>query len=272
MHISQPAVTKHIKELESKLGVALFARRGNKIYLTNEGTLALTHLKSIKKQYASLEYELGNITGNHKGELTIGASSTISQYVIPAVLASFHKRYPEIRITLLNGNSSEIEELLLKGKIDLAMVENDSSRSDIRYIPVMDDKIIAITGATSVYAGLKEISLIDLEQIPLLLRERGSGTLEVIEKSLKGKGIGIDHLNIFMHLGATETIKNFLDNFDGIALVSEWAIKREAESKRFKTINLKNILFERQFRAATLLGPEFRIPWLFIDYFKEYNI
>ncbi|MFA6951210.1 MAG: LysR family transcriptional regulator [Lentimicrobiaceae bacterium] len=272
MHISQPAVSKHIKELENKLNVALFTRRGNKIYLTNEGTLALTHLKSIRKQYASMEFELGNITGNQKGELTIGASSTISQYVIPSVLASFHKRYPEIKITLLNGNSYEIEELLLVGKIDLAMVENDSSRANIRYIPVMNDNIIAITGVSSAYAGLKEISLNDLTQIPLLIRERGSGTLEVIEKSLKVKGISIDNLNIFMHLGATETIKNFLDNFDGIALVSEWAIKREALNKRFKTIKIKNLSFERHFRAATLLGPTFRMPWLFIEYFKEYNI
>lgn len=272
MHISQPAVSKHIKELENKLNVALFTRRGNKIYLTNEGTLALTHLKSIRKQYASMEFELGNLTGNQKGELTIGASSTISQYVIPSVLASFHKRYPEIKITLLNGNSYEIEELLLVGKIDLAMVENDSSRADIRYTPVMNDNIIAITGVSSAYAGLKEISLNDLTQIPLLIRERGSGTLEVIEKSLKVKGISIDNLNIFMHLGATETIKNFLDNFDGIALVSEWAIKREALNKRFKTIKIKNLSIERHFRAATLLGPAFRIPWLFIEYFKEYNI
>lgn len=271
LHISQPAVSKHIKEMESKMGIALLERRGNRVYLTKAGEKAFKHLNIIKQQYSEMEFDLAQTMSGFKGSLRVGASSTIAQYVLPAVLAAFHKRYPEIKVSLLNGNSVEIEKLLLERKVDIALVENESLHSNINYYGFMKDRVVAVTATNSVYAGIDEITPAELNKIPLLLRERGSGTLEVTKRALQKKGIDLDTLNIFMNLGTTEAIKNFLENFDGIALMSEWAVKREVIDKRFKTLNIKGLKITREFRVAFASGPLLKTPSLLFSFLKEFK-
>lgn len=269
--VSQPAVTNHIKELEAKYQTALFDRKGNRVYLTEAGKRLYRHLKVIRQHYEELEFDLGQITNRFKGSLKIGASSTISQYLIPKVLAAFHKRYPEIELLLLNGNSFEMEQKLVDNEIDIAMVENASSRSNIRYIDFMDDEIIPVTSSNSIYAKKKQISPADFQEIPLVLREKGSGTLEVIQNALKQHKIILDKLNILIHLGSTEAIKSFLADFDGIALVSEKSIEKEMLLKEIVRINLKGIQLNRKFRIALLQGHESITPKLFIDFLNIHN-
>ena len=271
LFISQPAVTKHIKELESRLNITLFERKGNKIYLTKAGKLTYSYLKKIKQEYREMEYELGRLNDTFKGTLRIGASSTISQYLIPKVIAAFHKRYPKIELYLLNGNSFDMEQKLIDKEIDLALVENESSQSNIKYMDFLDDEIIVVTGSNSVYSKKKSISVADFQTLPIVLREKGSGTLEVIQKSLAKQDIHIDKLNIFIHLGSTEAIKNFLCEFDGIALVSEKAIEKELRLKEITKLNLKNISLTRKFRIAFLQGHEVSSTKLFIEFLSAYN-
>jgi DNA-binding transcriptional LysR family regulator len=271
LFISQPAVTKHIKELESRLNIALFERKGNKIYLSKAGKLTYSYLKKIKQEYREMEYELGRLNDTFKGTLRIGASSTISQYLIPKVIAAFHKRYPKIELYLLNGNSFDMEQKLIDKEIDLALVENESSQSNIKYKDFLDDEIILVTGSNSVYSKKKSISVADFQTLPIVLREKGSGTLEVIQKSLAKQDIHIDKLNIFIHLGSTEAIKNFLCEFDGIALVSEKAIEKELRLKEITKLNLKNISLTRKFRTALLQGHEVSSTKLFIEFLSAYN-
>ncbi|MFA5298687.1 MAG: LysR family transcriptional regulator [Lutibacter sp.] len=271
LFISQPAVTKHIKELESKLNSALFERKGNKVYLTKAGKMTYDYLKKIKQQYEELEFELGRMNDTFKGTLRIGASSTISQYIIPKVIALFHKRYPKIELFLFNGNSFEMEQKLLENEIEIALVENDSSQSNIKYIDFIDDEIVVVTGSQSIYAKLKSISLIDFQQIPIVLREKGSGTLDVIQKHLLKNNIKFENLNILIHLGSTEAIKNFLCDFDGIALVSEKSIEKELLLKQITKINIKGIQFNRTFRIAYRQGPESLSSKLFTELLFKYN-
>jgi DNA-binding transcriptional LysR family regulator len=272
LFISQPAVTKHIKELESKLKIALFERVGNKVFLTRAGKLTYGYLIKINQQYEELEFELGRMNDTFKGTLRIGASSTISQYLIPKVIAAFHKRYPKIELFLFNGNSFEMEQLLLENKIEIALVENDSSKQNIKYTNFLDDEIVTVTGSQSVYSKLKSISLIDLQQIPIVLREKGSGTLEVIQKQLAGNNIKLDDLNILIHLGSTEAIKNFLSGFDGIALVSEKSIEKELLLKQIVKIPMKGVVFNRKFRIAFRQGHETLASKLFAEFLLKYNL
>ncbi|MDD2197387.1 MAG: LysR substrate-binding domain-containing protein [Bacteroidales bacterium] len=271
LFISQPAVTKHIKELESNLNCTLFERKGNKVYLTNAGKTAYAHLKKIAQQYEELEFELGRMNDTFKGTLRIGASSTISQYLIPKVIAAFHKRYPEIELFLFNGNSFEMEQKLLGNEIEVALVENDSSQLSIKYADFLDDEIVIVTGSNSAYSKLKSISIADFQQIPIVLREKGSGTLEVIQKQLIKNNIKFDNLNILIHLGSTEAIKNFLSDFDGIALVSEKSIEKELLLKQITKISIKGVQFNRKFRIAFRQGHEALSSKLFTEFLSRYN-
>jgi LysR family transcriptional regulator, transcriptional activator of the cysJI operon len=272
LNISQPAVTRHIKELEKHYKTNLFERKSNKIYLTKAGEKVYNAFKIIAQQYRNLDFEIGQMHNSISGEFKIGASSTISQYVIPKVIASFHKRYPKIQIYLMNGNSFEMENLLLDNKIDIALVENYSSQSCIRYRDFLDDELIVVTGKDSVYAKRENITRDDLLQIPIVLREQGSGTLEVIKQTLLQQNIGFENLNTLIHLGSTESIKNFLQDFDGLAIVSEKAVQTELYLKTLVKLKVTGFTISRKLRIAYKLGHKSQQVELFENFLLSYNI
>jgi DNA-binding transcriptional LysR family regulator len=272
LFISQPAVTKHIKELEYNLKTSLFQRKGNKIYLTKTGKLTYNYLKKINQLYRELEFEIGVLSNTFKGILRIGASSTISQYLIPKILAAFHKRYPNIELFMYNGNSFEMEQKLLDNQIDIALVENETSHPNIKYTDLIDDELIIVTGTNSVYSKRKYISIPDLYEIPIVLREKGSGTLQVIEKIFERQSIDFNKLNILIHLGSTEAIKNFLCDFNGIAIVSEKSIEKELRLKEITKLYIKNIHLNRKFRVAMRQGDYVSSSKLLIDFLFNYNL
>ncbi|MCE5345739.1 MAG: LysR family transcriptional regulator [Bacteroidales bacterium] len=272
LNISQPAVTRHIKELEERYKTNLFERKSNKIYLTKAGEKVYNAFKEIAQQYRNLDFEIGQLQSSISGEFKIGASSTISQYVIPKVIASFHKRYPKIQIYLMNGNSFEMEKLLLDNQTDIALVENHTSQSGIRYRDFLDDELIVVTGKNSVYAKRETIGKDDLLQIPIVLREQGSGTLEVIKQTLSQQNIGFENLNTLIHLGSTESIKSFLQDFDGLAIVSEKAVQNELYLKTLVRLKVTGLTISRKFRIACKQGHKSQQVELFEKFLLNYSI
>ena len=272
LHISQPAVSRHIKELEQRYDASLFERKGNRIYLTGAGVKLYQALKEIAQHYRELDFEMGELHNAQAGEIRVGASSTIAQYVIPRVMASFHKRYPHIRLHLMNGNSFEMEQLLLDNRIDLALVENLSSQAGIRYRDFLHDELIVVTGKSSLYAERATIEKEDLLQIPLVLREEGSGTLEVIRQYFAQQKILFEDLNTPIHLGSTESIKNFLLDFNGLAIVSEKAVRNELYLKTLVKLQVIGITFPRTFRIAHKIGHKSRQAEQFEQFLLNYEL
>jgi DNA-binding transcriptional LysR family regulator len=271
LNISQPAVTRHIKELEERYHTNLFERKGNKIYLTKAGESVYNAFKQIAAQYRELDFDIGQMQNSIIGEFNIGASSTISQYIIPRIIASFHKRYPKIQIFLRNGNSFEMEQALQENQVDMALVENCSSQPGIRYKNFMDDELIVVTGANSVYAKREELRKDELIKTPIVLREQGSGTLEVIKEALKRQKIEFERLNTLIHLGSTESIKNFLSDFDGLAIVSEKTVTTELYLKTLVKLKVTGFTIPRKFRMAFRYGHKSRQVELFENFLQGYN-
>ena len=198
LYISQPAITRHIQELEAKYHIALFERMGNKIKLTRAGEILLEHSERIVEDYKRLEYDLHLLTNTYAGELRIGASTTIAQYVLPAVLAKFVDKFPDVKISLLNSNSRQIESALGEHRIDLGMVEGIQHTPNIKYTVFMQDELVAVVSNRSKLSRRDEISLCELPHIPLVLREQGSGTLDVLEAALLPYSIKLSYLNVQM--------------------------------------------------------------------------
>ena len=271
LFISQPAVTNHIKKLEERLQVRLFDRKGNRIYLTATGSNVYASLKQIKQAYDDMEFRITEMQNTHKGSLHIGASSSIAQYYLPHVVAAYNKRYPHIEIFLYNANSFQVEQQLLADEINLALVENKVSHPNIHYTEFLTDEIVVVTGSTSVYARKKSLQLSDLLKIPLVLREKGSGTLEVIKDTLQKQGVAFEQLPVSMHLGSTEAIKNFLIGFDGIALLSEKSIEKELRLKELTKLKIKGVDFTRSFRVAQRQGEQNHIAKHFISFLLTYK-
>ena len=127
LYVSQPAISKHIQELETEYSTRLFERMGTHITLTPDGELLLSHAEKILKQYKQLDFEMNLLTQRHIGELRLGASTTIAQYVLPPYLATFQQKFKQIKLSLINGNSSDIEKAVEEHRIDLGLIEGCSS-------------------------------------------------------------------------------------------------------------------------------------------------
>lgn len=266
LSISQPAVTKHIKELENHVSLALFYRRGNKIQLSPAGEVLLRHTEKIHELYRQLEFDLNRLNETYKGVLHVGSSTSITQYILPPLLARFHDIHKEVKVQLVNGNTEQIEQALINNEIELGVVEGKSKRRDIHYTPFVKDEIVLVCSSRHPWSEKEEIKPESLKNIPLLLREPGSGTLEVISDALKEKGIKLSDLQVEMQLGSTEAIKSYLQHSNCMAFLSLHAILKELETNTLKIIEVKKMPIHRHFYFITPIGPEGGLPSLLIRF------
>lgn len=254
LFVTQPAVTKHIQELEHHFGTALFDRRGNQISLTSAGSVLLRHAETIMATYRQLEFDMNALKGQPGGTLRLGASTTVAQYVIPPVLARFHEQSADVSISMLSGNTEQVEQQLLNDDIDLGLVEGRTHHSDIRYTPFVKDELVLICRADHPLADRDEITLDELRAVPIVLRERGSGSLEVIEHALRGVGLRLTDLTVEMQLGSTESIKSYLSSSRCMAFVSVFAVQDELRLGTLKIVDVQNLSIQRDFYSIQLQG------------------
>lgn len=264
--ISQPAVTKHIKELENRFNIALFDRKGNKVMLSSAGEVLLRHTEKILEIYRQIEFDLNQFNETLQGTLHVGSSTSITQYILPPLLAKFHKLHQDIKVELLSGNSEQIEQALLNKDIELGIVEGKSKKREIHYTPFLRDEIVLVCSGKTSLMKKEEILPEELKGIPLLLREPGSGTLEVIANVLKQKGIRLSDLTVEMQLGSTEAIKSYLQHSDCMAFVSLHTIFKELQTGELRIIEIKKTPIPRHFYFITRQGPEGGLPTLLIQF------
>mgnify|MGYP001226737924 FL=1 len=266
LFVSQPAITKHIQELESTYQARLFDRQGSKISLTEAGKLLLEHCGRILEDYKRLEYEMHLLHNEYTGELRLGASTTIAQYVLPPLLASFIKKFPQVNLSLMNGNSREIEAALQEHRIDLGLVEGVFRLPNLKYSHFLDDELVAVVHTKSKLSTPEEITSKDMLSIPLVLRERGSGTLDLIERGLSQCGIKLSSLQVLMYLGSTESIKLFLENANCMGIVSIRSISRELASGIFRVVEVKDMPMLRDFSFVQQQGQEGGLAQVFMQF------
>lgn len=271
LFITQPAVSKHIHELEEQYQTSLFNRTGSKVELTKAGELLYRHAEHILDNFKLLEFEMNQLNETFSGELRLGASSTISQYVLPSLLALFIKRYPDIKLTLLSGNSHEIEQALLDNRIDIGMIEGSYRNPALKYAYYRNDEIVLICRSESIYAKEDEITLEECRSLPMIMREYGSGTLDVIEEKLSEKHLKLSAFNIILQLGSTESIKNFLLQTDCVAFVSVLSILPELKNGLFKVIEVTDFPLERTFQFITSHGALRSQAQTFISFASTHN-
>ena len=269
LHISQPAVSKHIAELETHYGVQLFERVGGRIRLTGEGELFVSHAEAICESYRELAMAMNRRAGRVEGRLAIGASSTIAQYVLPRLLAAFVKRYPDVRLDVCTGNSEAIEEALEAHRIELGLVEGRRQRAGLRYTPWRKDELVLVTSTLNTPPS-EEVTPSQLCALPLVVRERGSGTLEVIEEALAAHGLKLDELNILLQLGSTESIKLFLTSSpSAYAIVSVAAVARELMDNRLRIVETPELDFGRKLSLVSLHGAQNSLAERLADFLQH---
>ena len=270
--ISQPAVTKQINELERLLGKPLFLRHGNRISLTDDGVRLLEYANRILALYGELRDAFVEEQGAFSGEIRLGASTTLSQYVLPGLLAKFRKLYPDVRVTLFNGNTEQIERQIADGKLDFGMIEGTASNPALHYELFMDDELVLVTSASNTSFTREEITAADLPALPLVIRENGSGTLDVLSRELSRHGLSLRQLHIEMQLGSTESIKHYLFYSDSFAFVSGQAVLDELAANRLRVVEVGDMELVRRFSFVTAHGQRSRLTDLFKQFcLNHYN-
>ena len=253
LSITQPAVSRHIGELEARYGMPLFSRGSSGVALTKAGELLLSHAERLLSAYQKMDYDMELLSQTSQGRLSVGASTTIAMYLLPPVLAAFMERAGGVEVSMLSGNSENVEQWLRDGTVDIGFVENASRRPWLHYEPLMADELVLVAGTSGRYAGVESVTVEELRSIPLVLREKGSGTREIIENALARHGVGVQDLRVVIELSSTEAIKSFVRSSDTMAIVSVIALHRELADGSLRIVDIDGIDMPREF--ATVVRP-----------------
>ncbi|HTI60611.1 LysR substrate-binding domain-containing protein [Mucilaginibacter sp.] len=273
LFITQPAVTKHIRELEHQLNTQLFKRNGNNITLTTAGKVLLQYAEKIFQTYAEMETELAQLSNIEAGTLHIGASTTVAQTILPRLLALFKKTYPAIAFTFTQANTDQVTQQVLSDKIDIAIVEGAAHYPQITYTPFAKDEIVLVTRAGNQLAKKAEITPKQLPAIPLVLREAGSGTLDVIFNAMAGVQINPKDLNIEIQLESSIAIKEYLLYSETATFLSIQSVVSELKYNELTVIDIKGLDIFRTFEFIQLQGKYTRLTELFKRFcISNYNL
>jgi DNA-binding transcriptional LysR family regulator len=255
LRLTQPAVTQQIKALEEQFGRPLFHRGGGGISLTPGGAALLPFAERIRLLSEEAFAAVADAYGQQAGELRVGASQTIAQYLLPTFLAAFLQKSPGVRITARSGNSDQMLAALISGDIQVALLEGPEQRTDVNIEPFMEDHMVLVVPAGHEWAGQK-VTLDELRSQPLLTREFGSGSRRIVEQALAGAGLKAKDLSIQMEFDSTEGLLNAVEAGLGVTFVSRLAVRNQLALGTLKLARVVGLKLSRSFSLAYPAGPE----------------
>lgn len=218
LHISQPAISKGVRELEAQLGTRLLERGGpGGVALTEAGRVLAGHAAALFTAERAAEEDLAAFRGLHRGTLAIGASTTIATYLLPRVIGAFHRRHPQVELRLTSVNTHAVVELLLARELDVALVEGPVEEPGLLAEPWGEDEMVLVAGATHPLASVEAPAPEALAGELILVREPGSGTRDVGFEALAAWGVQPRRT---LEVGSTEAIKQLVAAGVGVAVVS----------------------------------------------------
>jgi DNA-binding transcriptional LysR family regulator len=239
LHMTQPAVTFQVRQLEEYFNTRLFDRTHNKVSLTPAGERVSEFAERIFDLYSEMENTVRDLTGEISGALTIGASTTIAEYMLPALLGEFKNRYPDINLRLKVSNSEGIVSMVEQNVIDLGVVESSVSNKNLIVEVCHYDQLVVIAAPDHelVKRGGK-VRASDILRYPFVSREEGSGTRDVITQYLMDEKVNPGDLNLSLELGSPESIKGAVEAGMGITIISRSIIGKELKLNTLAELQL----------------------------------
>lgn len=256
LHLSQPTVTHIIKQLEQELETRLFDRTTHSVKLTETGELLVPYAKKILELQEEVRRNIALKEQTVSGTFFIGASLTTAEVVVPKLVRDYQRLYPQVRIYIEVNNSEIILQGLQTGRLHFGIIEAPLTSPSLVIEPFMTDELICITSSLYPLLDAPEehsgIALKELAHLPLIMREKGSGTRLVLEEALARHNIQIEPSRIIVELNSTEAIKEMVVNGLGVAVLSRHLIKKELALRLVKAYPLQPERLERSFYYAYL--------------------
>ncbi|MBT2286234.1 LysR family transcriptional regulator [Paenibacillus polymyxa] len=252
LHMTQPAVTMQIQSLEDYFGTKLLHRSTKKIELSEAGRTLLPHAKRSVELVRQTDEAMSAFTQMLQGRLQLGASLTIGEYVLPRMLGPFALQYPDISIVMKVMNTTQIMDDILKHQLNFGLIEAPVHHPDMIVEPVMQDELKLIVPAGHDLAKRSKVNIEDVMNYPFVLREKGSGTRQVMEDQLQKKKIDPQNMNVVMELGSTGAVKSAVEAGVGITMLSPSSVQHELALGLVHIVDIRGLEFKRQFYAIHL--------------------
>ncbi|WP_123039949.1 LysR family transcriptional regulator [Cohnella candidum] len=260
LHMTQPAVTMQVQALEERYGTKLLNRTTKKLELTEAGHWLLPQARKAVELMRDTDAMMIRFVEDLKGRLQFAASLTIGEYVLPRLLGSFLSRHPELAVSMKVMNTTEIIDAIQHQGLDFGLIEAPCDTPGIHAEAVMADELVLVAPAGHPFAERESVELAEVLTQPLVLREKGSGTRQVVEDEIFRHGVKETDLKVVSDFGSTAAIKSAVEAGLGLAVLSVWTIKHEAALGVLKPIRIRDVSFRRQFFAVRLASSLLPMP------------
>lgn len=247
IHLSQPTVSSHIRDLEEYFGCRLIDRLAKESAATKAGELLYGYARRLISLRAEAETALAVFHGKMRGRLAIGGSTIPGTYVIPRLVGDFKTRFPDVIISLVIGDTEKIINATLSGELELGIVGAKTENKKISQQPLIDDEMCLIVPSNHTWSRKKKIELDMLLKEPFIIREHGSGTLKSIQQNLSGNGIHIDDFNVVAEMGSTEAVCQAIKSGVGVSIVSRIAVSEALRAGTLKALTIAGFNLRRNF-------------------------
>jgi len=263
LHLSQPAVSKAVRELEQQTGAPLLERAGRATHLTSTGEALFARARELFAVEQTAEEELRALRGLERGVLRVGASTTIATYLLSPYLARFREAHPGVALRVSSANTRAIARALLERRLDVALVEGPVRHPQIEVVPWRDDELVVIAPPAHRLAKRRSIPLSAVAGESFIVREPGSGTRRVAERALAAQRVTID---VALQFGSTEAIKQAVAAGLGLAFVSRFAVSDQVALGRLAAVSVREAALGRTLTELKLRG---RTPGPATQAFRE---
>ncbi|GAA1375146.1 LysR family transcriptional regulator [Peribacillus frigoritolerans] len=241
--MSQPSVSLHIKKLEEEFQTKLFLRSPKFLKVTLTGEILYDRAKQMITIYEQTRQDIQEHDRSIKGELKIGASFTIGEYILPSLLIDLQEEYPELELQVVIGNTEEIVQAVRLYKVDIGLIEGQTNEKELSVHPFMQDELFIVSSNNHELANKDDVEITDLHDQAWVTREVGSGTREYLNHVIRSNGLKIKSiLTISSNQGIKETL---IKNGSGLALLSRSVIERDVQNKIISIIQVKDESFNR---------------------------
>lgn len=246
LHLTQPTISHHIKTLETELGVSLFDRKGNKLFLTEAGKMLVPWARKLIRQSYEIKDMMSSVDHEAIGQLDIACSTASGKYVLPYLAARFRERFPGVYIKILPCAPTSLIPRLLENQAHLGLISSEMMDNSMESQTLYVDTIQLITATNHPWASRKMISAPEILEEPIIMREENSGTRKAIMAELLKSDISHDDLNIFLELGNAEGIIEVVAAGYGISFVSNLVSKSAVQAGRIAVVNVENFIMHRR--------------------------
>lgn len=240
--MSQPSVSLHIKNLEKEFQTQLFLRSPKFLKITPTGEILYDRAKQIITIYEQTKQDILEQHNIIKGELKIGASFTIGEYILPSLLIDLQKDYPDLELQVIIGNTEEIVQSVRLFQVDIGLIEGQTNEKELSVHPFLQDELFIISSNDHKLADKNDVTITDLQNQSWITRELGSGTGEYLNHVIRSNGLKVKSL---LTISSNQGIKETVINGMGLSLLSRSVIARDVQHKNLSIIKLKDHSFNR---------------------------